>query len=88
VVLSYSTGVERARVNSAATSISGEKLRMLRSKTLMVRRAQVCTEASSACTRGCPFERTWSEMEVLTDDIVLIRDNKQSLLVILETTQR
>jgi len=34
---------------------------LLRSKTLMVRRAQVCTGASSACTRGCPFERTWSE---------------------------
>jgi len=43
---------------------------MLRSKTLMVRCARICTGASSACTRGCPFERTWSEIEVLTDDNV------------------
>jgi len=40
---------------------------VLRSKTLMVRRALIGTGASSACTRGCPFERTWSEIEVLTD---------------------
>jgi len=36
----------------------------------MVRRAQIGTGASSACTRGCPFERTWFEIEVLTDDNV------------------
>ena len=41
---------------------------MLRSKTLMVRRALIGTGASSACTKGRPFERTWSEIEVLTDD--------------------
>jgi len=41
---------------------------LLRSKTLMVRRALIDTGASSACTRGCPFERTWSEIEVLTND--------------------
>jgi len=61
---------------------------LLRSKTLMVRRARICTGASSACTRGCPFERTWFKIEVLTDDNILMRDDKGSLLVILETTQR
>ena len=44
--------------------------KVLRSKTLMVRRALIGTRASSVCTRGCPFERTWSEIEVLTDDDV------------------
>jgi len=36
----------------------------------MVQHAQICTGASSACIRGCPFERTWSKIEVLTDDDV------------------
>jgi len=35
-----------------------------------VRRALIGTGASSAYTRGCPFERTWSEIEVLTDNDV------------------
>ena len=36
----------------------------------MVRRALIGTGASSAYTRGYPFGRTWSEIEVLTDNDV------------------
>jgi len=44
--------------------------------------------ASSACVRRCPFERTSSEMEVLTDVDNVKGGGKWSLLVILEATQR
>jgi len=38
--------------------------------------------------KGMSFERTWSGIEVLTDNDVLMKGNRWSLLVILEMTQR